>query len=431
MTALPPGSTIGILGGGQLGRMMSLAAGRLGLKCHIYSDVWGPACDFAAASTIAPYEDTAKIRAFAEAVDVVTYEFENVPLEAAAAAEAVAPVRPGPKALEVAQDRLTEKTFIRDLGIAVAPFAAVDGTTSFDAAAAAIGDAGILKTRRLGYDGKGQVRISSAAELPGAFEALKGMPSILEGLVPFAFEVSVLVVRGVDGETRFYDVPVNTHKDGILDTSTVPSPISPAHAKRATELAASIADALGYVGVLGVGVADHAVSPRDELPGVAVGHVEQPREHADRKVCAHLIDEVELFLRERSIHRLGGDAAQEGLVLGDRLRRELALQHAAKRAVTQPVGLEQRSALVLQVRVDLFEVGELRRREGLGVAQNAHDVVVARHRPEPAVGRFFARPVQAGRCAQLVEEAPGRPVGEVVEVCKGEVGRGRHERLLS
>lgn len=252
MTALPPGSTIGILGGGQLGRMMSLAAGRLGLKCHIYSDVWGPACDFAAASTIAPYEDTAKIRAFAEAVDVVTYEFENVPLEAAAAAEAVAPVRPGPKALEVAQDRLTEKTFIRDLGIPVAPFADVDGTASFDAAVAAIGDAGILKTRRLGYDGKGQVRISSAAELPGAFEALKGMPSILEGLVPFAFEVSVLVVRGVDGETRFYDVPVNTHKDGILDTSTVPSPISTAHAKRATELAASIADALGYVGVLGV-----------------------------------------------------------------------------------------------------------------------------------------------------------------------------------
>lgn len=252
MTALPPGSTIGILGGGQLGRMMSLAAGRLGLKCHIYSDVWGPACDFAAASTIAPYEDTAKIRAFAEAVDVVTYEFENVPLEAAAAAEAVAPVRPGPKALEVAQDRLTEKTFIRDLGIPVAPFAAVDGTTSFNAAVAAIGDAGILKTRRLGYDGKGQVRISSAAELPGAFEALKGMPSILEGLVPFAFEVSVLVVRGIDGETRFYDEPVNTHKDGILDTSTVPSPISPAHAKRATELAAGIADALGYVGVLGV-----------------------------------------------------------------------------------------------------------------------------------------------------------------------------------
>ena len=252
MTALPPGSTIGILGGGQLGRMLSLAAGRLGLKCHIYSDVPGPACDVAAATTIAPFEDTGRVRAFAEAVDVVTYEFENVPLDAAAAAEAVAPVRPGPKALQVAQDRLTEKSFIRDLGIPVAPFAAVDGPGSFDAAIAAIGDAGILKTRRLGYDGKGQVRIARAAELPAALEALGGVPSILEGLVPFAFEVSVLVVRGLSGEIRFYDVPVNTHKDGILDTSTVPSPISPAHAARATELAAAIAEALGYVGVLGV-----------------------------------------------------------------------------------------------------------------------------------------------------------------------------------
>lgn len=252
MSALPPGSTIGILGGGQLGRMLSLAAARLGLKCHIYSDVPGPACDFAAASTIAPFEDTAKVRAFAETVDAITYEFENVPLEAAAAAEAVVPVRPGPKALEVAQDRLVEKSFIRDLGIPVAPFAAVDGAASFAAAAAAIGDAGILKTRRLGYDGKGQVRIGSASELPAAFDDLKGVPSILEGLVPFAFEVSVIVVRGISGEIRFYDVPLNTHKDGILDTSTVPSPISEAHAARAKELAAGIAEALGYVGVLAV-----------------------------------------------------------------------------------------------------------------------------------------------------------------------------------
>lgn len=252
MSALPPGSTIGILGGGQLGRMLALAAARLGLKCHIYSDVPGPACDVAAASTIGPFEDVAKVRAFAQTVDVITYEFENVPLEAAAAAESVVAVRPGPKALAVAQDRLAEKTFIRDLGIPVAPFAAIDGAASFEAAVASIGDAGILKTRRLGYDGKGQVRIASSSELAGAFEALKGVPSILEGLVPFAFEVSVLVVRGVSGEIRFYDVPVNTHKDGILDTSTVPSPISAAHAARAKELAAGIAEALGYVGVLGV-----------------------------------------------------------------------------------------------------------------------------------------------------------------------------------
>ncbi len=252
MTALPPGSTIGILGGGQLGRMLALSGAQLGLKCHIYTDVPGGACDVAAAATVGPFEDIDKIRAFAETVDVVTYEFENVPLEAAAAAEAVAPVRPGPKALAVAQDRLEEKTFISALGIAVAPFAAVNSVADLAPAARAVGETGILKTRRLGYDGKGQVRIKSAAELPSAFETLKGAPSVLEGFVPFAYEVSVLVVRSLSGEIRFYDLPLNTHKDGILDTSTVPSPLSVPHAGRACEMAASIAKALDYVGVLGV-----------------------------------------------------------------------------------------------------------------------------------------------------------------------------------
>jgi 5-(carboxyamino)imidazole ribonucleotide synthase len=250
--ALPPGSTIGILGGGQLGRMLALAAAPLGLKCRIYSDVWGPAFDVAAGATVGPFEDTDKIRAFAESVDVITYEFENVPLEAAAAAETIVPVRPGPLALSVAQDRLEEKTFIRNLGIPVAPFASVDSDACFEAARAAIGEAGILKTRRFGYDGKGQVRIGSAAELAPAFESLNRAPSVLEGLVPFAYEVSVLVVRSVTGEDRYYDVPVNTHKDGILDTSTVPSPLPPAHLARAHEIAGTIADALDYVGVLGV-----------------------------------------------------------------------------------------------------------------------------------------------------------------------------------
>jgi 5-(carboxyamino)imidazole ribonucleotide synthase len=252
MTALPPGSTIGILGGGQLGRMLALAAARLGLRTHVYSDVPGGACDVAFQSTIGAFEDTAKIRTFAEDVDVVTYEFENVPLAAAAAAEAMTPVRPGPKALAVAQDRLEEKTFISALGIPVAPFAAVDNAASLDAAARAIGETGILKTCRFGYDGKGQVRIKSAAELAAGFEALKRAPSVFEGLVPFAYEVSVLVVRAISGETRYYDIPLNTHKDGILDTSTVPSPLPHAHANRACEIAGAIAKALDYVGVLGV-----------------------------------------------------------------------------------------------------------------------------------------------------------------------------------
>lgn len=252
MSALPPGSTIGILGGGQLGRMLALAAARLGLKAHVYTDVPGGACEVAAAATIAPFEDTASIRAFAQGVDVVTYEFENVPLAAAAAAEPAAPVRPGPKALAVAQDRLEEKTFISGLGIPVAPFAAVDGDSSFEAATRAIGEAGILKTRRLGYDGKGQVRLQAAGELAPAFESLGRAPSVLEGLVPFVFEVSVLVVRALSGETRFYDIPLNTHRNGILDTSTVPSPLPQKHAERAREIAGAIATALDYVGVLGV-----------------------------------------------------------------------------------------------------------------------------------------------------------------------------------
>lgn len=252
MTALAPGSTIGILGGGQLGRMLSLAAAELGLKCHIYSDVPGGACDVAAAATIGAYEDIDKVRAFATAVDVVTYEFENVPLAAAAAAEAVKPVRPGPKALAVAQDRLEEKTFISGLGLPVAPFAAVTDDASLAAALAKIGPSGILKTSRFGYDGKGQVRIKEGGDLALAFESLKRAPSVLEGLVPFAYEVSVLVVRSVAGETRFYDIPLNTHKNGILDTSTVPSPLPDAHRIRACEVAGTIASALGYVGVLAV-----------------------------------------------------------------------------------------------------------------------------------------------------------------------------------
>jgi len=250
--ALPPGSTIGILGGGQLGRMLAMAAARLGLKCHIYSDVPGPAFDVSAQSTIGPFEDTSRIAEFARGVDVVTYEFENVPLAAAAAAGQAAPVRPGPKALAVAQDRLEEKRFVSALGIAVAPFAAIERVEDIEAAAQTIGGAAILKTRRLGYDGKGQVRIRTGVELQAAFDAIGKTPAVLEGFVGFKYEVSVLVVRSLDGEIRYYDVPINTHRDGILDTSTVPSPLPPAHAARACEIAAKIATALDYVGVLAV-----------------------------------------------------------------------------------------------------------------------------------------------------------------------------------
>lgn len=250
--ALLPGSTIGILGSGQLGRMLAVAASRLGFRCHVYGDSAGPAFDVAVKSTIGSYDDAAAIRAFADAVSVVTYEFENVPLTAASAAALSAPVRPGAKALEMAQDRLVEKTFIAELGIPVAPFAAVSGPDDFKAALAVTGGKAILKTRRLGYDGKGQARLARGADLAAAFAGLDGNPAILEGFVPFDFEISVIVVRGAAGELAFYDIPLNTHRDGILDTSKVPSPLEPRHAARAREIAGSIAEALDYTGVLAV-----------------------------------------------------------------------------------------------------------------------------------------------------------------------------------
>ena len=250
--ALLPGSTIGILGSGQLGRMLAMAAARLGFRCHVYADTAGPAFDVAVRSTVGPYEDSAAIRAFAESVSVVTYEFENVPLSAASAAALSAPLRPGAKALEIAQDRLIEKTFISELGIPVAPFAAVSSPGDFKTALGVTGGKAILKTRRLGYDGKGQARISAGAALGDAFAALGTDAAILEGFVAFDFEVSVIVVRGVTGELAFYDIPINTHRDGILDTSSVPSPLREDHASRAREIAGAIAEALDYTGVLAV-----------------------------------------------------------------------------------------------------------------------------------------------------------------------------------
>ena len=252
MAPLLPGSMVGILGGGQLGRMLAMAAARLGLRCHVYSDHTGPAFDVAALTTRGDFEDLAAIAKFAASVDVVTYEFENVPLPAAAAAAHVAPVRPGPKALEVAQDRLNEKTFIANLGIPVAPFAAVASEDELVAAARKLGLPAILKTRRLGYDGKGQVRLARAEDCAAAYEDIAKAPAVLEGVVPFAAEVSVLIVRGLDGATAFYDIPRNEHAGGILRRSSVPCELSGADQQRARAIARRIADALDYVGVLAV-----------------------------------------------------------------------------------------------------------------------------------------------------------------------------------
>jgi 5-(carboxyamino)imidazole ribonucleotide synthase len=249
---LHPGARIGILGGGQLGRMLALAAARLGFICHIYSDAPDPAAAQVAASlTIGRYDDFSELRRFAESVDVVTYEFENVPVSAAEMLATHKPVSPPPRALEVAQDRLTEKQFIESLGIPVAPYLDISPSTTPDDAAGFI--PGIMKTRCLGYDGKGQAPIVSSLEFATAKKAFGQTPLILEKRVSFEYEVSVLVTRARDGAKVYYDLPRNEHRAGILRRSVVTNEnLQPEQEQRARDIAAKIADALDYVGVLAV-----------------------------------------------------------------------------------------------------------------------------------------------------------------------------------
>jgi len=249
---LPPGSTIGILGSGQLGRMLALAAARLGFKTHVYCAESGPAFDVATETSKGGFDDQAALARFAASVDVVTYEFENVAVATAHHLASFVPVRPNARALEVAQDRLAEKTFIAALSIPVAPFRAIDGLADLTAALAAFGAPAILKTRRLGYDGKGQASLAPEGDAAAAWAEVGEQPSVLEQRIPFALELSALVVRGHAGQLAFYDCPVNTHENGILRRSIVPSGLPAADLARAREIAAAIADALDYVGVLAV-----------------------------------------------------------------------------------------------------------------------------------------------------------------------------------
>ena len=250
---LPTGSTIGIIGGGQLGRMLSVAASRLGFKSHIFEPGANPpAAQVADVVTTAGYDDAAALKAFAESVDVITYEFENIPTEALDIVEAIRPVRPCREALRVSQDRLVEKAFLTDLGLKTAPFAAVDDAEDLAEAIAAIGLPAILKTRRFGYDGKGQARIMTADDAEQALADMAGAPSILEGFVDFSHEVSVIAARGVDGEVACFDPGENVHKDGILSTTTVPARLTASQRTDAVLLAAQILNRLKYVGVMGV-----------------------------------------------------------------------------------------------------------------------------------------------------------------------------------
>ena len=250
---LEPGATIGILGSGQLGRMLALAAARLGFKCHIFApDRDAPAFDVVMHATFADYNDTQALARFADSVDVVTYEFENIPADAATFLAARVPVLPDPEVLATTQDRLVEKNFIAQLGIGTAPFAAVNSAAELCAALERIGRPAVLKTRRFGYDGKGQSAIAGDRAPETAWREVGGAPSILEAFIPFVREISVVAARGGDGAVECFDVTENEHREHILKISRVPAAVSEATAHEARRIAETIAHRFGYVGVLAV-----------------------------------------------------------------------------------------------------------------------------------------------------------------------------------
>ena len=340
--ALKPGARIGILGGGQLGRMLSVAAARLGFVTHIYEPGANPpAGQVADRVTTAGYDDAAALAAFAASVDVITYEFENIPTEALDILEAHRPIRPGREALRVSQDRLTEKSFLRDLGLMTAPFADVTDLASLEAAIGEIGTPAILKTRRFGYDGKGQARLKSPGDAAAALTDMAGAPAILEGFVQFTHEVSVIAARGLDGQVACFDPGENVHRDGILHTTTVPARLSAAQRTDAVLLAARILNALDYVGVMGVelfvtpaGLIVNEIAPRVHNSG-----------HWTQNGCA--VDQFEQHIRAVAGWPLGdgqrhADVVMENLIGADMDRvpelateRDLAL-HLYGKAEAKP-----------------------------------------------------------------------------------------------
>lgn len=318
--ALPTGSTIGILGGGQLGRMLSVAASRLGFKTHIFEPSQNPpAAHVADRVTTAPYEDLAALAAFAAAVDVVTYEFENIPTAALDVLEKTHPIRPNRRALAVSQDRIAEKDFLTGLGLTTAPYAAVTTLDDLHHAITKIGTPAILKTTRLGYDGKGQARLKSPADAETALAQMNGAPAVLEGFIDFSHEVSVIAARGTDGSVACYDPGENVHKDGILSTTTIPARLSPSQRTDAILLAARILNALDYVGVMGVelfvtraGLIVNEIAPRVHNSG-----------HWTQNGCA--VDQFEQHIRAVAGWPLGdgsrhSDVVMENLIGDDILR---------------------------------------------------------------------------------------------------------------
>ncbi|MFD1883072.1 5-(carboxyamino)imidazole ribonucleotide synthase [Paracoccus pacificus] len=333
--------TIGILGGGQLGRMLAVAASRLGLRSHIYEPGAAPAGDVAHSLTTAGYDDARALEAFARSVDLVTYEFENVPAESLDLIEAIVPIRPGRRALAVSQDRVAEKSFLNEIGLTTAPWVAVDGLGDI-----ALTGPAILKTRRLGYDGKGQVRLKPGDDVRAAWKAVAGAPSVLEGFVDFSAEISVIVARGADGQVAAFDPGANVHRDGILRTTTVPCGLPGRITQDAILAAGRIVNGLDYVGVMGVeffvtaqGLVVNEIAPRVHnsghwtQAGCAVDQFEQHiraitglplgdgGRHADvvmENLIGDDIDRVPEWLRRprTQVHLYGKGAARPGRKMG-------------------------------------------------------------------------------------------------------------------
>ena len=306
---LPPGATIGILGGGQLGRMLAMAAARLGYRCHVYEPGAAPAAEVAHAWTQAPYDDLEALRAFAQTCDLITYEFENIPAPSLDVLAETTPLFPDRRALETSQDRLTEKRFLAGLGLATAPFAAIDGPGELHAALATTGTPAILKTRRFGYDGKGQARVTPPDEAEAALATLQGAPAIAEGFVRFSREISVIAARGRDGTVAAYDPGENVHRDGILATTTVPAPLPLLQRTDAVLIASRILNALDYVGVMGV---ELFVTPQ----GLVVNEI-APRVHNSghwtQAGCA--VDQFEQHIRAIAGWPLGNGERHANVVM--------------------------------------------------------------------------------------------------------------------
>jgi 5-(carboxyamino)imidazole ribonucleotide synthase len=312
--------------------MLALAAARLGIRTHVYCpDPQSPAFDVAAQKTVAAYEDKAALYGFADSVDLVTYEFENVPAETARFLAVHRPLRPDSKALAVAQDRLEEKRFLSALAIPVTPFRPVRMIEELENAVEAIGRPAVLKTTRMGYDGKGQWIVREGDDLLAIFEMMRPLPLVLEAFVPFEREISVVIARSGAGEVAAYDPSENVHRDHILKTSTVPANIWPATALLARGIAERIVAALNYVGVLGV---EFFVLPGGKLLVNEIAPRVHNSGHWTEAVC--LTDQFEQHIRAICGWPLGDPARSADVVMENLIGDEIDTTLARLRGGARP-----------------------------------------------------------------------------------------------